>query len=320
MLRLSDDTSITLDVADWMRGTGRFNDIRATEREWIGATCPYHDDRHASFAVNADHGGFVCQACGAKGRFVNLVRHVEGHASTWEAETSLLARFGRYVPSVDETIALDFDDVKEETFVSEIPSNYVDNSNWLRQRRGIEFDTQAMYNVHSSPTSVVFPWCDEKGRVVTFKHRSISDKSFWYEPSVPSGRLKSLLFGLIQAQNSTIIVICEGEIDALSVAQTGYCAVALGGSNFSERQASLLKNSACDEVVVFTDNDEAGRKVRGIIVDKLVGHKRVSVINQSMLGPTWKDANDVLIRHGVDGITKLIEHRIPVGLSLDFGK
>lgn len=34
---------------------------------WRSVRCPFHDDTHASFSINADSGGFVCHACGVKG-------------------------------------------------------------------------------------------------------------------------------------------------------------------------------------------------------------------------------------------------------------
>jgi DNA primase len=169
------------------------------------------------------------------------------------------------------------------------------------------------------------PWMDEHGRIVTVKYRRAGDKAFWYEPRIEGGRLKSMLYGFHLAKSSKLIVVCEGEIDAMSVVQSGYAAVALGGANFSDQQASLLRNSIADEIVVFTDNDEAGRRVRAAIINKLVGHKRVSVVDWSLaindtafqIGEHAKDANDVLRTFGEDGVRQAIEQRIPVGLSLD---
>lgn len=318
VLRLNDSISLTLDLAGWMAQTGRFNDIRASEgREWIQATCPYHDDRHASFAVNSDSGVFKCQACGASGNFVQLVKHVEEHDTAYDAEQSLIARFARFVPATDEALDLEFDDGEEETFVTLMPT-FPRNGAYLNGR-GITDETQATFGVLYDPThkAMMFAWTDAKDSVVTFKYRSVVDKRFWYDPPVTPGRLKRILYGFHLAKTSPLIVVCEGEIDAMSVAQAGFSAVALGGANLSLSQATLLRNSTADEICVFTDNDVAGRKARAAIVDAMLGHKRVSVVDWS--NPPiarYKDANEILVDRGDGTIRAMIDTRIPVGLSL----
>jgi DNA primase len=339
-VRLNDHISLSLDVQAWMTQTGRFSNIRASDgREWIQSTCVFHDDRHPSFAVNSDTGVFKCQACGASGNFVKLVQHVEGHDTAYDAEQSLIARFARYVPATDEALQLDFGDREEETFVDAPNVDFASTHNTpYFARRGLTLETTRRFGaVEATFTpAIALPWFDAKGRCVTIKHRSIVDKAFWYDPPVSPGCLKRLLYGFHPARQAKIIVVCEGEIDAMSVAQAGFSAVALGGAHLSTSQATLLKNSVCDEVVVFTDNDEAGRKARAAIVDALVGHKRVSVVDWSSPSehfvdpdtkevvaertPTLKDANDVLRWGGEKAIQVMLEQRIPVGLSLKLDK
>jgi DNA primase len=246
------------------------------------------------------------------------VKHVEDHDTTFDAEMSILARFGTYTPATDEPLTLEFGDVEEETFVEALPNDWVDNSTWLSDVRGIAIETQNRFDAGYAVMrdAVGMPWMDEHGRIVTVKYRRAGDKAFWYEPRIEGGRLKSMLYGFHLAKSSKLIVVCEGEIDAMSVVQSGYAAVALGGANFSDQQASLLRNSIADEIVVFTDNDEAGRRVRKAIIDKLVGHKRVSVVDWAFAGH-WKDANDVLLGHGEGYLRMMIENRVPVGLLLD---
>lgn len=35
--------------------------------EWADARCPLHEDHNPSLSVNFNHGGFICNGCGAKG-------------------------------------------------------------------------------------------------------------------------------------------------------------------------------------------------------------------------------------------------------------
>lgn len=325
-----DGVPLSIDVAAWMHQTQRFNKIKtSTEREWIEATCPFHDERDPSFAVNVVTGRYRCLACGAHGNFVQLVKYVERHDTLFDAQQSLLARFGRFVPDTEEDLTLDFGDGEGEMFVDvHAMKAYIEPyCGWLKSARGITAETQERFGVGYLPsqTAVAMPWFDVKGRLVTVKYRSILDKRFWYDPPVEGGRLRRLLFGFHIAKDADLIVVCEGEIDAMSVYQAGFAAVALGGTNLSGAQAQLLRNAKADEIVVFTDHDEAGCRARDKIVSALVGHKQVSVIDWSLrygngsltIGDYFKDANDILTGYG-ELLRRVIEHRIPASLSLAF--
>jgi len=45
---------------------------------WRKMKCPFHDDSHASAAVNYDGGAFICHGCGIKGDVYKLIQHKEG--------------------------------------------------------------------------------------------------------------------------------------------------------------------------------------------------------------------------------------------------
>lgn len=315
-MRLSDGITLNIDVAEWMRRTGRFDGIRPSDgREWIEARCPFHDDRHASFAVHAENGHYRCLACGVSGTFVKLVKEIEGHDTLFDAEQHLLATHGRFVPDDDEPLELEFGDGEEETnvLVYLAGPETTPRAGAYLLGRGIEPHVQGWFEAVEIDGVVDMPWRDAGGRAITVKKRRIDQKSFWYDP--PVKRLDRHLYGFHLAKTADLIVVCEGEIDAMSVVQSKLAAVALGGSNVSNEQATLLRNAKADEIVVFTDNDKAGRKARTVLTDKLCGFKCVSCADWS-LAPTCKDANDVLRKHGTAHLRVMIENRVPIGLSL----
>jgi DNA primase len=45
---------------------------------WRKMKCPFHDDSHASAAVNYDVNVFICHGCGVKGDTYSLIMHKEG--------------------------------------------------------------------------------------------------------------------------------------------------------------------------------------------------------------------------------------------------
>jgi DNA primase len=45
---------------------------------WRKMKCPFHDDSHASAAVNYDKNAFICHGCGVKGDTYSLIMYKEG--------------------------------------------------------------------------------------------------------------------------------------------------------------------------------------------------------------------------------------------------
>jgi len=36
--------------------------------EWVSTTCVFHEDRKPSLSINLKSGGYICHACGCKGK------------------------------------------------------------------------------------------------------------------------------------------------------------------------------------------------------------------------------------------------------------
>ena len=52
--------------------------VPAMGNGWRKMKCPFHDDSHASAAVNYDKNAFICHGCGVKGDTYSLIMHQEG--------------------------------------------------------------------------------------------------------------------------------------------------------------------------------------------------------------------------------------------------
>lgn len=127
---------------------------------------------------------------------------------------------------------------------------------------------------------------------------------------------KLIMYGLdnIREVNDPVI-ICEGEIDALSIYQSGHTQV-LSVPNGASKGAQLeyIDNSLdqLDPVKMFilwTDNDDAGLALRKELIRRL-GEERCKIVKSEL-----KDANEVLIKHGETEINRLIESATPAKLS-----
>lgn len=147
--------------------------------------------------------------------------------------------------------------------------------------------------------AVVFPYYAE-GKLVAEKYRT-PPKVF----SQAKGG-EHTLFGVDDLQGKRIIVLVEGEVDKLSVEATGFSVAsvqcgAVGGLALEYGAREAL--DAARVVLLATDNDEAGNKCAMDIAEKVGIRKCLRV--------TWrdgcKDANEVLVKHGLEAVSKDIE-------------
>jgi 5S rRNA maturation endonuclease (ribonuclease M5) len=171
------------------------------------------------------------------------------------------------------------------------------------QSRGISAEVVQLADVRTQGNAVQIPWRLPDGRLANVKYRATRGKTFWYaKGGIP---IRELVYGLdaVYAARSKTAVICEAEIDALSVRMAGYMAIAVGGASFSEQKRDQILRSPIEELIVLTDNDKAGGKLRAEIERALVGRmciKHAYVENA-------KDANEALVRTGVDNLRRAIE-------------
>lgn len=146
---------------------------------------------------------------------------------------------------------------------------------------------------------------NDKGQVVAQKIRD-KDKNFLFVGDGGS----QLLWGkhLWRNKGGKKLVITEGELDALSVAEAydgKYPVVSLPtGANSVKK--SLLANyewvESFDQVVIWFDSDEAGVKAQEIVKEIFSPEKLWFVPND----PNYKDANEVLINEGRQAVIQRI--------------
>ena len=119
----------------------------------------------------------------------------------------------------------------------------------------------------------------------------------------------NLLFGQQEFPKAgKMLVITEGEIDALSVAQASF---ELSGKIWpvvslpSANQLNLLLEQRAwirsfNKVILWLDNDDVGKKALQQAA-KIIGYDKVKVVNAS-----YKDANDVLLKDGAKAVNEAI--------------
>ena len=134
--------------------------------------------------------------------------------------------------------------------------------------------------------------------------RALDDKT--RNPKMHEG--KNHLFNINALQSKGPVFVVEGEIDALSVIQVGYNAIALGGTGGYSLLLSVLEENRPEyPILIALDNDEAGEKTAGKLLSALEA-KGIEAFKVNIAGDC-KDPNERLIKDK-DGLIEAIEQAI----------
>ena len=304
------DIEYELRLFDW-------NNARWSSNKLV-ASSPFRSDNAPSFFVNlnGEYAG-VWGDSGAvgqyeKGNFTTLLGYLRGTSSE-EAAGYLLDKYGAlYEIRPDKPIKIRTPSLKRPSVDIALAYTVTPAISPYLITRGIGADVQEAYGVGYNPHNkgyTAMPWhYHDTGAIANVKYRHTASKRFFYEPDAKS--VSELVYGLWQAKGASDVVICEAEIDVMSWAMAGYAAIALGGAHISDRQAELIIREGFKRIYLGGDNDEQGRLFNRSIADKLRGYAELLAVDYGSYNA--KDANDVLLRHGVAGLRCIHEKATPV--------
>jgi DNA primase len=160
---------------------------------------------------------------------------------------------------------------------------------------------------------LMFPICDEQGRVIGFSGRVLSgdEKTAKYvnSPETPIFTKSKVFFGLDKSKRAILdagyAIICEGQLDLIACFMGGVQnIVAPQGTAFTDQHARILKRYA-DEAVLCFDSDEAGQNAIVRSLDHLLASGlavRVAVV------PKPHDPDSFIKANGGEAFRKLIEN------------
>lgn len=259
---------------------------------------PFRSERHPSFAVNLENGTWIDSGATGeyrKGHFITLLSFLreEPAEDTCEYLFSIYSPFKR--DADDLHLDMGFLSQQEsqpmKVYSAAELSKYAYRSSYLKQR-GITEEVQRLFRVGYDPQhkAVAMCWCDAEGQVVNIKFRSVTDKRFWY---AGGQRIKEHLYGLhaFTQEKTKVLTVTESEIDCMRLWSVGIPAVAFGTANVSKTQGRKLLNSGVEEIVIATDNDDAGRHCGKQLEKLLVGAVKVTYFNFN--GSNAKDISDL---------------------------
>jgi DNA primase len=253
--------------------------------------CPFHSNhRTPAGEVDKKSGIFFCFSCQKVADLIELIMHTSGRSYFESA---------RFIKSKEQDIDLEKqinqqlyvkpDYVQfDEIIVKRLNASAIETpraTNYFYGRRITEQSIKKFNLGYSEKQDMVtIPVHSPDGMCVGFVGRSIEGKEFKNTPGLPKSKL---LFNLHRVKSSDKVYIVESSFDAIRLDQVGLAAVATLGANVSNIQTELLKKYF-NNIIIIADNDEAGKKMRERLIEKL--GSRISVIN---IDSKYKDIGEM---------------------------
>lgn len=178
----------------------------------------------------------------------------------------------------------------------------------LFESRGISQETCEFLKIAANNNKIAFNYYKD-GQVVGAKYRAINEKKFYQHAGC-----EKYLYNLDSLKGQDEIIIVEGEFDVAAIIEAGFKnvgSVSQGAPNAGTHVGSKLQcldNSIeyikkAKRVIVFTDEDPNGKYLKKILIERF-GADRCATVE---IPEGCKDANDVLLRFGVDRLRKIIK-------------
>ncbi len=152
---------------------------------------------------------------------------------------------------------------------------------------------------------VVFAYY-KNSKVINYKTRAIDSKKFFQAKEA-----QPIMYNYDRIKDTASVFICEGEMDSLSWEVAGidfHTSVSQGAPNVGDKNIDkkLECLNTCSEafenkksIYIAVDNDENGRFLQKELVRRF-GAERCLLVDFS----PFKDANEVLVQEGVEGLQK----------------
>lgn len=282
-----------------------FRDMRQRGDELQLRECPYcHSQTDKwTFAINITNGTFNCKrsSCSVKGNMITLAKDfgfslgrdtdAYEHIGTWK----------RFKTFKDATKGISSRDSAIEYMKS----------------RGISEEITRKYEITSKPDQesvIVFPFKNEDGVLTFVKYRNSSfvkgetqGSKEWCEADT-----QPILFGMNHCSDGGTLVMTEGQIDSLSLAEAGIenaVSVPTGKNGFTWRPYCWDFLAKFDELIVFGDRE--GEQITLLDEMSKMFHGTVKFVPPEAYHG-FKDANELLQAEGPEAVRNAVNSAILV--------
>lgn len=270
--------------------------------------CPYcHGKNHGdayTFSINLKTGQFKClrASCGVTGNMLTLSRDFDFSLGNSVDEYYQPKRRYRSFKKPKEAIK------PREPAIAYLES------------RGINEEVTQKYEIttlEKKQNVLVFPFYDETGKLCFIKYRKTDfDKAKDRNKEWCEKDCKPILFGMKQCNDKfDRLVITEGQIDSLSVAEAGIenaVSVPTGAKGFTWIPYCYDWVSKFEEIVVFGDHEKNKITLLDEVAKRFpcrIKHVRESDYREC------KDANELLQKHGAETVKTAVENAVYVPVN-----
>ena len=286
------------DAYNFARSVGIQTKQRGNELQF--KTCPYcgggnHGKDPYTFSINTDTGTNNCRrsSCGKNGNMIILAQDFNFSLSK----------------DVDEYFfnKTQYKKLKQPTQKIIPKQNAIDYLN----NRGISKEIVERYEItclKDNDNVLVFPFFDEKSELQFVKYRNTK-----FEKGVTQGskewcesNCKPILFGMKQCEDFTTIVITEGQIDSLTLAECGIknaVSVPTGAKGFTWIPHVWDWWNKFDELIVFGDFEKGNITLLDDLKNRFSGKVKYVKPDNYL---DCKDANEIMRKYGKQAIINAV--------------
>lgn len=266
--------------------------------------CPFHEEKTPSFKVHKTQGFYKCFGCGKSGDAISFLQEYK-NINYIEAINIIAAKYN-----------IEINETTRKQYEKPIPRIQAPSDNIIQYfvKRNISAGTVRHFNITEAIEWM--PKAQKEIPVICFNYYKNSelinikfrgkDKDFKL-----SKNAEQIFYNLDAIENENEIVIVEGEIDAMSCHEAGIRNVISvpNGTPPANSQLNLEYLNNCwksfegkTKIVIAADNDTPGKALRDELARRL-GYDRCYMIDYPK---DCKDANDILIHHGKQGLLHII--------------
>lgn len=162
---------------------------------------------------------------------------------------------------------------------------------------------------------VIFPIKDTYGTIVSFTGRAVgnSPAKYLHGTTTRLFKKKEIVWNLSSVRRliseKNMVIVCEGQMDALAVCDAGLPGVAILGSMPSHNQIKLLGGASSNIYFIF-DSDAAGEKAL-LEAFKIAEDTGIDSLLHSITLPEGEDPNSYLNNHSVEEFLELVRSATP---------
>ena len=298
---------------------------------------PTHEDKHPSMSFYKKGNICNCFACGEKYNIFSLVGmeyNLKGFKEQKEKVIELYKN-KELIQDINATIyskkntkvELESAPQQKETKERKYPEldyyyleckKRISETDYL-QRRGISIEVQDRYNIGYDPNFKNNTW---KAIIIPTTHYSFTARNTDINSEDRLRKVgKSEIFNYweLEQNKKENFYIVEGEIDALSIAEVGKKAIALGSVNNVNLFINKLKNDLPgNKFYLMLDNDEQGIKAQEELYNKMK-ELNLNIENTKILDK-YKDPNEFLVADRNNFIKALNELEINKVITVEVDK